>query len=287
MIIISIVIALVMERVFPQLVEFRTFKWLEDYSYWMKNAFNMQRMGAWMAVAVLLSPLFLLAWMISAMFENALFGLFELAFNVALVFFCIGPRNIDLDVDRYLDAIDVGGAQKRAKLASKLVSGTPSLELSKQALQVCKAILHEANSRVFAVLFWFVLLGPVAALMYRVLEQLLRRKVLEDSLQEIKRVLSEVMGWVDWLPVRFTLFAYMIGGNFDEGLQAYRTRDDTILDIHEENSQLLKAVGFAALVQHPIENDQQAMNMVKKARGLFLRALVVWLILVLFISFLV
>jgi hypothetical protein len=79
----------------------------------------------------------------------------------------------------------------------------------------------------------------------------------------------------------------MIGGNFDEGLQAYRTRDDTILDIHEENSQLLKTVGFAALVQHPIENDQQAMKMVKKARGLFLRALVVWLILVVCISFFV
>ncbi len=86
MILFSIVIALILERVLPQLVELRRFNWLSEYTLWLADILNFQRIGAWLASGIVLFPIILLIWILSGMFENALFGLFELAFNVAVIF---------------------------------------------------------------------------------------------------------------------------------------------------------------------------------------------------------
>ena len=284
MIFLSILIALVLERVTPQLVELRSNRWLRDYSQWMVAVLHVERFGAWMGLAVLIFPIMVVIWIAGGMFENALYGLFELAFNVAVIFFCLGPKELDSQVDGYLDAIEVGDSQQRFNAASQLTRSTPSMELHTQVIQTCKAVFVEANSRVFAVLFWFAVLGPVAAVVYRVLEQLLNRNYLEQSLDAVKQLIKQVFGWIDWLPTRITLFSYMVSGNFEEGLQTYRQGDAIALDISEQNVELLQNVGFDSIASHDVETDSQAIDLVKKSRGLFLRSLVVWLLVVLFVS---
>jgi len=69
MIFFSIVIALILERVLPQLVELRRFDWLNEYTQWLAELFNFQRIGAWLATGIVLFPLILLIWILSGMFE--------------------------------------------------------------------------------------------------------------------------------------------------------------------------------------------------------------------------
>ncbi len=287
MIFFSILIALVLERVLPQLVDLRHSRWLRNYSQWMVAVLHVERFGAWMGLAVLIFPIMVVIWIMGGMFENALFGLFELAFNVAVLFFCLGPKEIDSQVDGYLDAIEVGDSQQRFEVASQITRETPSMELHVQVIQVCKSIFVEANSRVFAVFFWFVVLGPVAAVVYRVLEQLLNRNYLEQSLDAVKQLVKMIFGWVDWLPARITLFSYMVSGNFEEGLQTYRRGDVVAVDITEQNIELLQNVGYQSIASHEVENESQAIDLVRKSRGLILRSLVVWLLLILLVSFVV
>ncbi|MBT3203505.1 MAG: regulatory signaling modulator protein AmpE [Gammaproteobacteria bacterium] len=285
MIFLSILIALILERVTPQFVEIRNFRWLRDYSQWMVAVLHIERFGAWMGLAVLIFPIMVVVWIMTGMFENALFGLFELAFDVAVIFFCLGPKELDSQVDGYLDAIEVGDTQQRFKAASQLTTEAPSMELPVQVIQVCKSIYVEANSRVFAVLFWFVLFGPVAAIVYRVFEQFLTRNYLENSLDSVKQLIKTVFGWIDWLPTRITLFSYMVSGNFEEGLQIYRSGNVVAVDMVEQNKELLQAVGYQSIASHEVSDDSHAMDLIRKSRGLFLRSLVVWLLLVLFFSF--
>jgi len=287
MIFLSIVIALVLERVTPQLVDLRQNSWLRDYSQWMVDVLHIERFGAWMGLVVLLFPIVVLVWILGGMFENALFGLFELAFDVVVIFFCLGPKELDSQVDSYLDSIEVGDKQQRFKAASQLTHEPPSMDIAAQVIQVCKSIYVEANGRIFAVLFWFVVFGPVAAVVYRILDQLLRADYLVKVLNPVKQLINQILGWVNWLPARLTLFSYMVSGNFEAGLQTYRSGNTVAVDVSEQNNELLQNVGYSSIVSHEVENDNQAMELVRKSRGLFLRSLVVWLLLLLFISLMV
>jgi hypothetical protein len=53
----------------------------------------------------------------------------------------------------------------------------------------------------------------------------------------------------------------------------------------EQNKELLQAVGYQSIASHEVSDDSHAMDLIRKSRGLFLRSLVVWLLLVLFFSF--
>jgi AmpE protein len=282
----SILIALLLERITPQLVEYRKFQWLRDYGQWLVEVLHIEKLGSWMSFAILLSPLIVVMWILNGMFGHALFGLFELAFNVIVIFLCLGPRDLDKQIDHYLDAIDVGDEQQRFASASRLTVTTPSMDLPVQAVQVCKSLFIEANIRVYAVLFWFVVLGPVAAVVYRLIDQWYRNSYLPASLSAIQSEIGLLAGWIDWIPSRLTMFAYMLSGSFDAGLQAYRNMQHTAINAYQQNCEFLELVGFQSLSVNDASTQNLAMEMVRKSRGLILRSLVVWLLLILFISFL-
>lgn len=280
----SILLALILERVTPQLLELRRFEWLRDYTRWLDDALQISRLGSWPGLLVLLLPLLLITWILDGMFHNALFGLFELAFNVAVVFMCLGPQDLDKQVDQYIDSIELGNEEQRLAIASQISEEPVANELRVQVPQVCHALLSEANRRIFAVLFWFMLLGPVAAVLYRLLEQWYRPGGLDERFDEMRKLMKLVLGGLDWVTVRLTLFAYMISGNFDEGLRVYRQGHFNALTTYELNSELLQLVGFSCLVSSNVDGPEQAIDMVRKSRGLILRSLVAWMLLVLLLG---
>ncbi len=273
-----------MERVAPQLIQLRLTSWLREYTEWMTDILHIERFAAWMALAILIFPLILVIWMINGVFENALWGLFELAFNVVIIFFCLGPKELDSQVDNYIDSLETGDEQSRQQIAAEIISETPAQELSTQVLQVCKAIYMQANMRLFAVLFWFVVLGPVAAVTYRLLEQLLNSSYLQHSLNSVKQVSRSVLAWLDWIPTRITLFVYMISGNFEEGLKQYHQGSVVAVEIYDQNMELLQNVGFQSIANHEVSNTGEAIDLIRKSRGLILRSMVVWLLLILFFN---
>jgi AmpE protein len=281
----SILIALLLERVAPQLIEFRRFKWLREYGQWLVDVLHIEKLGNWLAFGALIAPLLVILWVLTGMFEHALFGLFEFAFNVAVVFFCLGPQDFDKQIDNYLDTIDVGEDEHRFTLASQFTSEMPASDLRTQTIQVCRSLFVEANTRIYAVLFWFVVFGPLAAVAYRVLEQWYRAQRLPASLSALRPDIGMLCGWADWIPARLSLFAYMISGSFEAGLQAYRNAQYAAVNNYLQNHELLASVGYQSLSETQADTPAQAMEMVRKTRGLILRSLVVWLLLLLLLSF--
>jgi AmpE protein len=282
--ILSILIALLLERITPQLIELRRFAWLDDYARWMDDVLHISRLGSWSALAFLVLPPFLLVWLLASMFENALFGLFELAFNVFVIFACLGPRELDREIDDYIDAVEMGDEQRRHQAAGRLTLGEPAHELGAQAMQVCQGLYVQANGRLFAVIFWFVVLGPVAAVLYRLLEQVLSRHVLRSAIAGMDSTAALLLGWIDWLPTRVTLFAFMLSGSFEDGFQAYREGNRDAIELRDQNHELLHRVGCRCIVSQDVQNADQAVTMIRRSRGLILRSLVVWLLMILFVG---
>ncbi len=277
----AILIALLLERIAPNLVDYRHFRWLRGYSLQMNDLFRIERLGAWLALIVLILPLLLAAWFLSGIFENSLSGLFNLVFEVFIVFMCLGPRDLDKEVEQYLDAIEIGDDSRKLNAASRLTGESKEKNLDDQVSRVCKSLFVEANRRIFAILFWFALIGPVAAVLYRLLQQFRLQNIIPEAQAQFKQNISLLIGLMDWIPARISLFAFMLSGSFEEGLKAFRAGCQNAVDVYDENHELLQKVGYHALsLPFSTENMGQGMDLIRKSRGLILRSLTVWLLIV-------
>lgn len=276
MTLLSILLALIAERAAPQLLLYRSFEWFADYMEWISENLSIHRMNANVLLAVVMIPLMLLCWMFDGLFDNALFGLFELTFNVLVLLFCLGPVDLNSLTERYLDAREADNAEEARQIEASLFieNVQPSAETDSI---FTRFLLVQANSGIFAVLFWFALLGPVAALLYRLLEQSLRLKNLPEAVLPIRPAAQTLLGWMDWAPSRISMIAYLICGNFEAALRRWKNTTPGAVDLLEQNNEMLQTVGLAAIDAET--EGQSAIEKVKKSRGLILRSLVVWVIL--------
>ena len=72
----------------------------------------------------------------------------------------------------------------------------------------------QANNRLFAVIFWFVLIGPLGAWAYRVTDLIRRRAVFNTSRDQeysnpaVLNASVMIHGWLAWIPARLTAIGY-------------------------------------------------------------------------------
>jgi AmpE protein len=147
--------------------------------------------------------------------------------------YSLGPRDLERDIDSVLKAND--GAS-RAAAAQDLRRSDDSAPLAFNAPCVVEATVWAGLQRRFAVIFWFLVLGPVGALGYRLTRLLLvsappdaKPDASEDERnastarraggRAAARRLGEIL---DWLPAHLMVFAMALVSNFDAVLKAWR-----------------------------------------------------------------
>ena len=93
------------------------------------------------------------------------------------------------------------------------------------------------NGQLFAVLFWYILLGPIAALIYRFSSQSQHQSLVKQQATLLTAVL-------DWLPARMTALLYLLVGNFQPGLKQFAQQ---FFSEPTANSKVLADSGMDAL----------------------------------------
>lgn len=175
------------------------------------------RGGAGLAIALL--PVLLVVALLQWLLHDALFGLPSLLFGVLVLFHAWGPRDLDRDADAVL-AATTGDARLAA--AAHL---WPPLRRDAASLRpgaLVDAVFDAALRRWFGVLFWFLLLGPVGALLYRLVAI-----VAEDAIaMELPPALVEgarrVLALLDWPAAQLLSAALALVGNFDLVIGAWK-----------------------------------------------------------------
>jgi adenosylcobinamide-phosphate synthase len=89
-----------------------------------------------------------------------------------------------------------------------------------------EATLRNAHYDLFAPIFWFVLLGPAGALMYR-LALLTFNEWKEQPAPDFKLFANRIFGWLDWLPARLTAGGFAVVGDFEDAVYCWRTQART------------------------------------------------------------
>ncbi|NVK86489.1 MAG: regulatory signaling modulator protein AmpE [Gammaproteobacteria bacterium] len=210
MTLIVIVAVLLLETFTPQLTHLRNHGRVEQFAVKWRNIFDPQQtLNPWLVVVLTLLPIVFVAAVLLQS-QPGVFGfLFQFAVTVAIVFWSLGPKRLS---DYYFDLHQNTGESQDNSL--KLVAF--------------------AHYGFLAVLIWFVLLGPLAALLYRVIAVLAARASTADDSSH--RHWETALHWADWVPVRVSCFLLMLTGNFASGFNVFNER---ALSPDTDNRQLL------------------------------------------------
>lgn len=268
MALISIILGLVFDRLFRHLHDLRDLSWFEYYARAIARAFRFAY-GPMQLMLILLLPVLLVA-AVQYLLYGILFNLPYLVFGMLVFAYCLGPACLSSEVDIYIDARRMGDEDEAMHYAGALTDRAASTSPDQQTSDVTRAILHAASERIFSVIFWFVFLGPVGALLYRLVTNISKHDELNDSLLYAATLIQALMTWA---PARMLALGYALTGHFEGALQAYRNRPYES-DIGLENDDVLVNTGLGAL--RDFESTDE-LSSILAARNLVVRAIMVWI----------
>ena len=86
--------------------------------------------------------------------------------------------------------------------------------------------LKRAHQGLFAPIFWFVVLGPAGALLYR-LAHLVKLEWYPQEDNLFNQFARRAFEWLDWLPTRVTAGSFAIVGDFEDAVYCWRMQAQT------------------------------------------------------------
>jgi membrane protein required for beta-lactamase induction len=216
-----------------------------------------------------------------------LFGFPYFILCIVVLFFSLGPNDIGEDIDQYCVALEEGDEDRIRQTAKSLIEGDVPTDDLERCQSVESAVVVQANNRLFAVIFWFVLLGPLGAWAYRVTDLIRRRAVFnasrgEEGVSDAPRDASvQLHGWLAWVPARLTAIGYATAGHFDNALAAWRSlENDDATSLSQSSERLLARVGVGALALPEYDEDEsvteRGIDGAKAANRLVFRLLLIW-----------
>ena len=225
---VAVVIALVLGHVAPALVtSARQFTWFGHWLQWLgtqsgEGGFWRGRHGIVLALLPVLAGVALLQWLLHA----PLLGFLGLLFGVVALVYAWGPRDLDVDVEAIIDAHD---APTRREAIARLWPQGEGASIDGSAL--VEAVFRNALQRWFGVLFWFLLLGPVGALLYR-LSALACEGEFARSLPAENLIGARTLhALLNWPVAQLMTLSMALVGNFDAVFNAWRTAQGNTLQL--------------------------------------------------------
>ena len=222
----------------------------------------------WLVLVLLvLLPVALLGLLLLVL-EPVAYGLLALPVHLLVVIYSLGRGDILGELGPFRDAWRREDLQAAAHVAQRDLG--ICADSGEQLLQLVQArLLWQAYQSFFAVIFWYFLLGPVAALSYRLLA-LAAEHSKQPALAERAAQLRHAF---DWLPVRLLAASFALVGNF---VAVSRVMLHELLNWNISAAQLIEKTGkVAGEIPAPVAGPE-GINSLDQLWELLLRAAVVW-----------
>lgn len=269
-----VLIGVIVDRLMPTLSEQRSEAWF--HASYRELYRRLPHDRAWpglllAAVAVLVPALVTWAavWLV-----YQLVPLFAYVLGLVVFIFMLGPRGLFAELQAYRNAVAHGNDGEVSRLAAELLAPLPvPAEPQVRTRAVISRLLVLAGRRLFGVIFWYVLLGPAGAVMFRAAD-ILRHHADVDS--EAARAASrQLYGVLEWAPSRILAGTYALAGSFDDAMaERHACYAESSGHFFEMNEDILACTGRGALAfaeQLSETGELDALN------NLLFRSLVIWL----------
>jgi membrane protein required for beta-lactamase induction len=272
---IAILLSLLIEHFVDWLPGWRKLDWFYSYSAWWygKLEGHESRNGP-VGLIIILGTLMVVVWLAWAILNN-IGGVLGFLFGVVVLLYCFGPGDLVTDVNRYLDAERQGNQEEARGLAGEVVTGDVPVVAEERAHAVKSAVFVSLNQRILAVIFWFLLLGPIGAALYRA--AWLSKHNVSDLGEGYKSAASKLVAILDWPSARLCVLAYALAGHFADTMMQFKSFDDFM---RRDSDELLIAAGSGAIqmdLDKALEPGKPDLDGVAEALGLAKRSFVVWI----------
>lgn len=234
-----IVLSLLSERFLIHKVAFDRFNWFEHYCQAIiaKLPNNKYFSDGYIRLIIIIISIVLPILFLTIIFSNVMFGLLGIIISFIVFYYCLGPSN---------------------PFYPEQVTTKDNLEMELAASQYFITI----NNQLFAVIFWFIVAGAPGALLYRLVSLCAKKPYFQAEAEEI-------LGLLDWIPVRIVVFLWLLVGNFQQGILYYTKM---FFSEWKNNNQFLSTAGLLASRINGKEVVQLsfAQNLVEQALILYL-----------------
>lgn len=272
---ISILIALAVETYYKPVSDYRRYDWFSSYAETLYNKLaNQSWRNGPIGVIVIIGLIVSGVWLVNAMLCGVA-GLFSFIFGILVLIYCLGPKDLLDDAHQFTSALENDDKEKANRFASEILGVDVDDEPANLANQVQDSIVVTANIRVFGVIFWFMILGPMGAALFRMACLMKRHPAIHnDDFNSITERLYNIMLWPS---ARLTVIGFALTGSFVDTISNWHNGSDFW---QRDSEELLVASGNGA-IRH--EQDEEAEDGVINIEGinnmlaLVKRTLIVWL----------
>ncbi|WP_236248389.1 regulatory signaling modulator protein AmpE [Pseudomonas mosselii] len=255
--------------------------WVEKFSalrqrlqrdgFYLGELVRLERSGKvhpWWTLGILvLAPVALLVLLLHVL-EPVAYGLLALPVHLLVLVYSLGRGDVKAALGPFRDAWRRGDDQAALHVAERDL-GLAADDPQRLIKQVQGHLLWQAYQSFFAVIFWYFLLGPSAALAYRLLALTMDHSR-QPALQNLAGQLRHAM---DWLPVRVMTVSFALVGNF---VAVTRVMLHELLDWHVSAGHLVAKVGRVADDIPEEEDRQRGLERLDSLWELLLRCAVLW-----------
>ncbi len=218
---IAVIVVLFAGHAARSLAALRRFDWLVEWRRYINGMSDAEgalngRVGLLLIVGL---PV-LLVGLLQLALRQSLWGVPWFVFAVLVLFYCWGPRDLDLDVEAIVDAPD---AEAKRDAAASLLSTGPAPDgrgLDGHAL--VEGVFASAMRRWFGPLFWFLLLGPAGALLYRIAALLGSDAAHAEAPEAQREGVRWLLAVLEWPVAQLMTLALALAANFDAVFGAWR-----------------------------------------------------------------
>lgn len=274
---IAIVIALAVEHFLSRHRRWRAYDWFARYVVWWRRnrPLGSVLQSAW-GLVILVPPLLAVA-VPQHVLHGGVWSLLGLLFAVAVLVFVLGPRDLWDDV-RDLIAARREGDNVRAEALTAVLCGRRSVTDG----ELVRGVVVGAHDRLFGVLFWFFVLGPLGAVLYRLASALPGRARDAGAGEPMIEAALRLHALLSWIPLRLTALLYGLAGSTDDAIRGWRRgHRDPDADWSDRGWRVLARAGMGAL-QLADEGDREAAppdvdRALRDALGLVARSVILLL----------
>ncbi len=275
MTLIAILLSLLIEHFADWLPGWRKLDWFYGYSAWWYGKLEGQnfRDGP-MGLLIILGSLMLLVWLAWSML-NGVGGFFGFMFGLAVLLYCFGPGDLIADVNQYLDAERQGNEVEARGFAGDVILGSVPASAEERAHAMKSAVFIALNQRILAVIFWFLILGPVGAALYRAACLSMHR--VSDLGDGYKAAAVKLVSILDWPSARLCVLAYALAGHFGDTMLRFKSLEDFL---RRDSEDLLVDAGCGAIqldLDQALEPGKPDLDGVAEALALAKRSFIIWI----------
>lgn len=274
---IVIVAALLLDQVLRPLDRLRLHPWYESaLADWAERTSTAPAALQFLAAVV---PCFALAFAAGAIAWGLMAANFVLGFiwAVLVLLFCLGPRNLTAEISDYLKARAAGDAAGARRIAAAILGRAPPRGVHQCGVALSEVGLLCAGDRLFTVLFWFVLLGPLGAVLFRAANTIAVRAAVDRPRSGYARAAGALRQVMAWLPMHLLALTYAIASGFHAARKDKRdSEEEAETPFLERGAAIVVRIGRRAI--HAVAaKEANEIELLHAAVDLIWRGVVIWL----------